>query len=114
MATAASIPSGATLSSGTVQLPGYPFQSPTFTGLRHRHRDRHHAVALAGGADRVPDAGAIATDDMHRSVDDDLRRVDLAIAAHLRIGFLARREARIRQRVLPAEIVPVIDRHAHR
>ena len=70
--------------------------------------------ALLGILDRTFDAGAIAADHMRRAVDDGLRRVDVAIAAHLRIGFLARAETRIRQRVLPAEIIPVIDRHAQR
>jgi hypothetical protein len=83
-------------------------------GQRHRYRYRHHALGLPGIADRAFDLAAIAAEHMHRSIDDDLRRVDVAIAAHLRIGFLTRAEARIRQGVLPAEIIPVIDRHAQR
>ena len=45
-----------------------------------------------------------------RAVDDHLRGVDLPVAAGLGIGLLARREGRMGQRVLPAEIIPVIHR----
>ena len=41
-------------------------------------------------------------------------QINVAIATHPRIGFLACTEPRIRQRVLPAEIIPVIHRQAER
>ena len=44
-----------------------------------------------------------------RAVHDDLRRVDAAAAAHLRIVPLPLGVSRIAKRVLPAEIVPVVD-----
>src|SRR5262249_30757625 len=71
---------------------------------RHRHRHAHHPGALVGVADRILNPCTIATDDVRGAVDDDLRRVDLAVPAHARISALTRRETRIRQRVLPAEI----------
>jgi len=83
-------------------------------GLRHRHRHRHDALGFLGSVNGVLDAGAVAADHMHRSIDHGLRRINLAIAAHLGVGFLAGAEARIRQRILPAQIIPVIDRHAQR
>ena len=49
-----------------------------------------------------------------RAVDHRLRRVDLTIAARLGIGALAVGVAGHRQRVLPAEIVPIVDRKAQR
>src|SRR2546430_17313255 len=51
---------------------------------------------------------------MRRSVDDNLRRVNLALAAHIGIGLLPRGEARIRQGIFPAQIIPVINRQAER
>ena len=80
---------------------------------RQRHRHRHHR-ALARLVDGHVDLAAVAADHLPCAVDDDLRRIDVAVAAHVRIGFLPRAEAGIRQRVLPAEIVPVVDRHAER
>jgi hypothetical protein len=69
------------------------------------------------GTDITPSAflvAAIAADHMRRTIDDNLRRVDIAIAAHLGIGFLPCTEARVRQRVFPAEIIPIIDRQTER
>ena len=83
-------------------------------GQRHRHRHRHHAIGFPGSLDRAFNAGTIAADHMRRTVDDHLRRVNVAIAARPRIGFLARAETGIGQRILPAEVIPIIDRHAQR
>ena len=49
---------------------------------------------------------------MHRNgaVHDHLRRIDFAVAARARIGALPCGMQRRGQRVLPAEIIPVIDR----
>jgi hypothetical protein len=47
---------------------------------------------------------------MQHAVDDDLRRVDGAITANFRIGTLAQGKAVIGQRVLPAHVIPVVDR----
>ena len=52
----------------------------------------------------------VAAKHMRRAVDHDLRRVDFAVAARLRIGALPVGVAGDRQRVLPAEIIPVVDR----
>src|SRR3974390_437250 len=51
---------------------------------------------------------------MHHAVHDDLRRIDRAIAARLRITALANAMPAQRKRVLPAEVIPIIYRQAER
>ena len=52
--------------------------------------------------------------DVDQAVHDGLRRVDGAVAAGVRVGALALAELRARQRILPAEIVPIVDRQRQR
>src|SRR5690606_13785795 len=49
---------------------------------------------------------------LRAAVDDDLRRIDLTVAARRRIAALARRVPRPGQRVAPAEVIPIVDRKA--
>src|SRR6185437_8571282 len=65
---------------------------------RHRNRDRHHAAGFLVFTDGIFDARAIASDHMHGPIDDSLRRIDVAIAAHMGISSLTRAEARIGER----------------
>src|SRR5215471_4372403 len=51
---------------------------------------------------------------MDRAIDHDLWRVHGAIAANLGVGALARRMCGLGERVPPTEIVPIVDRQAHR
>ena len=53
-------------------------------------------------------------DHLAGALDDDLRGVDLAVAEPSGIGFLPVGRSRVRQRVLPAEIIPVADVKAER
>jgi hypothetical protein len=64
-------------------------------------------------ADRALDRRLVAAQRMHRAVDHRLRGVDLAVAARLGVSALTVRMAGHRQRVFPAEIVPVVDGEAH-
>ena len=61
------------------------------------------AVGVATGADNVGGA-----------VDDDLGRINLAVAAGFCIGALALGELVAREGVAPAEVIPVIDGKRHR
>src|SRR5438105_3038430 len=67
---------------------------------------------MVGLRDRALDRAMIAAERVGRAIHDDLRRINLTIAAHTRIGALARRMRGIGERVSPAEIIPVIDRNA--
>jgi hypothetical protein len=51
---------------------------------------------------------------MQAAVDYYLGGVDLPVAANLGVGALARRVGRAGERILPAEIIPIVDGHAHR
>jgi hypothetical protein len=64
--------------------------------------------------DHFLDRSAIAPKRMEAAVNDNLRRIDLAVRPQLRIGALARGIAWLGERVLPAKIIPVIDRQAYR
>src|SRR5215510_5408587 len=80
---------------------------------REQHRHVHRSRLLARLRDRPVDLRLVATLDVYHTVDNNLRRVDGAVAAHLGVATLPRRVPRRRQRVLPPEIVPVVDRQAH-
>ena len=51
---------------------------------------------------------------MQTAVDHHLRRIDFAVATHLGITLLPGGVVRIGKRVLPAKIIPVVDRQADR
>ena len=70
------------------------------------------ALRLARVATGALDGTFVAAEDVNAAVHHRLRRIDLTIAADMRISLLTRRVARIGERVLPTEIVPVVDRHA--
>jgi len=78
------------------------------------NRQRHDSAVALRLHDHVFDRSPVAAKDVHAAVDDDLRRINLAVAAHVGIGALPRRMRRIGERILPAEIIPVIDRQAER
>ena len=67
---------------------------------------------MVGLRDRALDRSLIAAERIGRAIDHDLRRVNLTIAAHARIGALACRMRGIGERVSPAEVIPVINRNA--
>ena len=54
----------------------------------------------------------VAAERLRSSVDDHLRREHVAVAAHARIGALSVAMARKGERVLPAEVIPIVDREA--
>src|SRR6185369_198031 len=74
--------------------------------------DRLTGSDSAPGSLRVFDRGLVAAEYMLHAVHDNLRRVNLAIAARLRVRTLAVGVTRQRERVLPTEIIPVVDRQA--
>ena len=81
--------------------------------IGHRGLNCHQAalrIAGTGALDRAIDRALVAAQHMRDAVDHDLRSVDRAIAACAGIGALTFGMARKRERVLPAEIIPVIDR----
>ena len=63
--------------------------------------------------DRALDRALVGTERVHHAVDHGLRRIDLAVAARDGVFALQRGIAVQRERVLPAEIIPVVDRQAH-
>src|SRR5690606_1038151 len=73
-------------------------------------RDRRAGVIGSLLSRRGFNRGAVAADRLGDAVDAGLRRIDVMIAARLRIAALALRVGGLRQRVVPAEIVPVVDR----
>src|SRR6185503_295764 len=79
-------------------------------------RDRHGERGRIGASlvDRLLDRRLVAAERMHDAVDDNLRRVDLAVAARLRVGLLTHGMTVQRERVLPAEIIPIVDRQGER
>ncbi len=83
-------------------------------GLGDLEIDRQGPAGRAGRLDGFLDPRAIRTDAWLGAVDDHLRGIDLPVAARLRVGLLARREGRMGERVLPPEIIPVIDRERQR
>ncbi len=83
----------------------------------------HHAVPFLGDLDgnahalralvhmgeRIGDGGTAGAVDMGAPVDDRLRRIDRTGAESAHIGILALGVLLAAQRVLPAEIIPVVD-----
>jgi hypothetical protein len=99
---------------GVISLGAIDLHVEPAAAHRDQDRQRHHARFLIGLRDRVIEGSTIAAEHMRDAVDHDLRRIDLPVAAHMGIGALARRMRRIGERVLPAEIIPIVDRHAER
>jgi hypothetical protein len=79
-----------------------------------RSPKRFRSPSVAARTAAALDRRLIAADRVGRTIDDDLRRVNLSITACPRISALARRMRRIGKRVTPAEIIPVIDGNAQR
>src|SRR5262249_5702012 len=72
--------------------------------------DRYGKAGLGRVLERRVDRRAVAAHQRGAAVDDGLRRIYVAIAARLRVLALALGEVVTGERVLPAEIVPIIDR----
>ena len=71
-------------------------------------------MAVGGIADGLLDLLPVGADAGFLAVHDHLRREDLPVAAGMGIGLLALGEGLMGERVLPAEIIPVIDRKGER
>src|ERR1700674_1457593 len=71
------------------------------------HGKREFSFELA---ERALDRATLTADALRDTVDHHLRRIDLAVAAHRGIGLLALGMGVERERVAPAEIVPIVDR----
>jgi hypothetical protein len=64
--------------------------------------------------DQLVDRRPLRTHALQRTVDDDLRRVDEALVEGARVAALPFRIRALRERILPADIVPVVDVQAER
>ena len=81
---------------------------------RDLHCQRKRRRILTALGNRHLDCVPVAAECVQATIHDDLRGIHFMIAAHPRIGPLPRRVARIRKRILPTEIVPIIDGQAKR
>ena len=81
---------------------------------RQRHRHCQRRCALARRRDCLLDRRLVAAQHRCDAIDHDLRGVDLAVAACVGISALTIGVAVQRQRVLPAQIIPIVDGQAQR
>ncbi len=59
-------------------------------------------------ADEAGDLGPVAARSLEHAIDDHLRREDIGQAKAFGVGFLPPRIRRVRERVFPADIIPII------
>lgn len=75
-------------------------------GKPHRHGQR--AIDPLRHLNRLLDFGPVAAGRASQPVHNCLRGIDIRLALRRRISLLARREGRGRERIPPADVVPVI------